>query len=90
MATQIMLDQLEGWIVRLPGCGRNGGYNRILFLLAVLIVFVPNHSMAQETLRFDRIDTRDGLSQNTVFSVLRDSRGFTWLGTQDGLVMYDG
>jgi signal transduction histidine kinase/streptogramin lyase len=40
--------------------------------------------------RFDRITTEDGLSHNTVTSILQDSRGFMWFGTEDGLNRYDG
>ena len=40
--------------------------------------------------KFRRIDTRDGLSNSQVNSVLRDSRGNVWLATQFGLCRYDG
>ena len=39
---------------------------------------------------FDRLTTEDGLSQNTVTSILQYSRGFMWFGTEDGLNKYDG
>jgi signal transduction histidine kinase/ligand-binding sensor domain-containing protein/HPt (histidine-containing phosphotransfer) domain-containing protein/ActR/RegA family two-component response regulator len=38
----------------------------------------------------EHLTTSDGLPQGTVFSTLRDSQGFVWLGTEDGLVRYDG
>ena len=41
-------------------------------------------------LKFDRISLEQGLSQSVVLSILRDSRGFMWFGTQDGLNRYDG
>ncbi|HEY4338240.1 MAG TPA: two-component regulator propeller domain-containing protein, partial [Puia sp.] len=40
--------------------------------------------------RFTSLGTRDGLSQSSVNCVFRDSYGFMWFGTQDGLNRYDG
>jgi signal transduction histidine kinase/ligand-binding sensor domain-containing protein len=54
-----------------------------------LLVTVPKISAGQH-LRFDRISSEQGLSQNTVFCILQDSRGFLWFCTQDGLNKYDG
>jgi signal transduction histidine kinase/ligand-binding sensor domain-containing protein len=41
-------------------------------------------------IRFDRITAEDGLSHDTVTSILQDRRGFMWFGTEDGLNRYDG
>ena len=38
----------------------------------------------------EHLGTGEGLPQGTVFATLQDSQGFVWLGTQDGLVRYDG
>jgi ligand-binding sensor domain-containing protein len=39
---------------------------------------------------FDRLTITQGLSQNNVYTTLRDSQGFLWFGTLDGLNRYDG
>ncbi|GHT64432.1 hybrid sensor histidine kinase/response regulator [Bacteroidia bacterium] len=46
--------------------------------------------VALETLRFEWISDRDGLSQNTVRCITQDSKGFIWLGTINGLNRYNG
>jgi signal transduction histidine kinase/ligand-binding sensor domain-containing protein/CheY-like chemotaxis protein/HPt (histidine-containing phosphotransfer) domain-containing protein len=38
----------------------------------------------------EHVTTADGLPQGTVMATLQDSQGFVWLGTEDGLVRYDG
>jgi signal transduction histidine kinase/ligand-binding sensor domain-containing protein/CheY-like chemotaxis protein/AraC-like DNA-binding protein len=39
---------------------------------------------------FERITTQDGLSENHINGLFQDSRGFLWIGTNDGLNRYDG
>jgi signal transduction histidine kinase/ligand-binding sensor domain-containing protein/CheY-like chemotaxis protein/HPt (histidine-containing phosphotransfer) domain-containing protein len=38
----------------------------------------------------EHLTTDDGLPQATVMTTLQDSQGFVWLGTEDGLVRFDG
>lgn len=59
----------------------------ILFFTLATIVWGIQHD---ETLAFKQISTQDGLSQNTVRSVIVDGRGYIWAGTLDGLNRYDG
>jgi signal transduction histidine kinase/ligand-binding sensor domain-containing protein/DNA-binding response OmpR family regulator len=40
--------------------------------------------------RFQHLGIDDGLSQNFVPCIIRDKVGFMWMGTKDGLNMYDG
>ena len=41
-------------------------------------------------IKFRRLDTRDGLSNSQVICIMRDSKGFVWIGTAYGLNRYDG
>ncbi|NQZ10669.1 MAG: hypothetical protein HRT35_26255 [Algicola sp.] len=40
--------------------------------------------------RLDRLGIEQGLSQSTVFDIIRDQQGFMWFATSDGLNRYDG
>ena len=63
---------------------------RSAYILFVMLL-VPFVAMAViPDVKFRRLDTRDGLSNSQVNSILRDSHGYVWLGTQFGLCRYDG
>ena len=50
----------------------------------------PPRRARDNDLRFESISIEQGLSQSVALSILQDSRGFMWFGTQDGLNRYDG
>ena len=39
---------------------------------------------------FKQLNVQNGLAQNIVYHFLQDSKGYIWLGTHNGLTMYDG
>jgi ligand-binding sensor domain-containing protein len=41
-------------------------------------------------MRFQHLGVDEGLSNSRTYAVLRDSRGFLWIGTDDGLNRFDG
>ncbi|MVN20461.1 hybrid sensor histidine kinase/response regulator transcription factor [Mucilaginibacter arboris] len=57
------------------------------FILVILQFILLNTSFGQ--LSFDHISVSNGLSQSTVLSILKDSRGYMWFGTRDRLNRYD-
>lgn len=40
--------------------------------------------------KFSHLSVADGLSQNSVWCILRDTQGFLWFATDDGLNKFDG
>src|SRR5450432_2301023 len=62
---------------------------RYLLLISLLFCYVFAFPQKQH-LQFEHIGTNEGLSQSNVLCILRDSRGFMWFGTRDGLNKYDG
>jgi ligand-binding sensor domain-containing protein len=67
---------------------------KVLFLRSwtlLVVTFTIAILSAQNTpLRFERLSVEEGLSQGNVNFILKDSRGFLWFATQDGLNRYDG
>jgi len=62
-----------------------GIVNRFFLILLLTICCQVNASI-----RFTSYDIEDGLSQNTVNTIVQDKYGFMWVGTQDGLNRFDG
>lgn len=47
-------------------------------------------AISSQRLKFDALTTADGLSDNSAFCIQQDHEGFIWIGTQNGLNLYDG
>jgi ligand-binding sensor domain-containing protein len=60
-----------------------------LLRLAILLV-IPWASLDAERLPVRLYSTADGLSHNTVNRIVRDSQGFLWFCTLEGLSRFDG
>ena len=59
-------------------------------LSVVLLIGISNLYAQYDNIVFERINTSNGLSNNIVISILQDSKGYLWIGTNDGLNKYDG
>lgn len=69
-------------IDRLLKCG-------VVWLALVWSLFGLEASNTQKRY-FQCYDIKNGLTQNTVLSILQDHNGFMWFGTKDGLNRFDG
>lgn len=61
------------------------------FFLPGVAQLISLYAFSQKQfLKFDHLQTNEGLSQSNVLCILQDSRGFMWFGTEDGLNKYNG
>lgn len=68
---------------------RFGFLKRSWWGLVVLSVHLASQLFAHDR-QFAHLDTRQGLSHDHVNAVLRDEKGFVWIGTESGLNRFDG
>ncbi len=63
----------------------------LTLLLCFICYQISCHAqVADEHYYFKNLSVQNGLSQNTVNTILQDKQGFMWFGTKDGLNRYDG
>lgn len=59
----------------------------ILLFYANLLLVIAGHA---QNVIFETLNSRHGLSQNSVTTILEDSEGYMWFGTRSGLNKFDG
>lgn len=59
-------------------------------VLACLFLNLNIQEVLGAEFNFKSYQVEDGLSSNTVFSLIQDSKGYIWIGTEDGLNRFDG
>lgn len=61
-----------------------------LFLLYLFLMLLGKGYAQNSTYYFKNYQVQDGLSSNTITSILQDRKGFIWIGTRNGLNRFDG
>ena len=61
----------------------------LVFIFSFMKVDI-SYANISESINFNNITIEDGLSQSTVETIFQDSRGYIWIGTNDGLNRYNG
>ena len=59
-------------------------------IIVVVVLFYSLGINAQNKLHFRNLNINNGLSDNHVYSIAKDSLGFMWFATYNGLNKYDG
>jgi len=59
-------------------------------ILKMVLIFLFVFQINGYGYTFKKYNVDNGLSENTVQSILQDNRGFLWFGTKDGLNRFDG
>jgi ligand-binding sensor domain-containing protein len=67
----------------------NNSQNLLKAFYSLFFILLVAYSHAQ-TFPITRYTSHEGLAQMQVVSTYRDSRGFLWVGTKNGLNKYDG
>ncbi|MBO7457158.1 MAG: response regulator [Paludibacteraceae bacterium] len=60
------------------------------FFLLIILPFLLLSASAKEHYVIQHYSIKDGMSQNTVMTIMQDRQGFMWFGTWDGLNRFDG
>lgn len=71
-------------------CLQNSYAMKKLCPLALLLVLAPLLTCHASSFYFHTVNVKDGLADNFVRDIIRDSQGYMWLSTINGLSRYDG
>lgn len=59
-------------------------------IISLLCYGIFHGAAARQSINFQNYSSDHGLSQLSCYALAQDSKGFIWVGTQDGLNRYDG
>ncbi len=66
-------------------------FQRAAYTLLITITSIgSNAQTSTPNYNFKHLNVQSGLPQNIVYHFLQDNRGYMWIGTHNGLSLYDG
>lgn len=63
---------------------------RKILLLLLFLALVKYSGAQSPDIKFEHIGVKEGLPEQQIQALMQDFQGYIWIGTQDGLVRYDG
>jgi len=60
------------------------------FTRIIITLLFSSFCFLNAQIKFKHLTLKDGLSQSSINTIIKDKFGFIWFGTQDGLNKYDG
>lgn len=63
---------------------------KIRYIVSFLFFFSFSFLFSRNDFQFRHFTVEDGLPSNSVRAIVQDKTGFIWIGTDEGLVRYDG
>lgn len=60
-----------------------------LYYIIILLLLVTNKITAKTDITYN-FTTKNGLTNNSIISLFQDERDFIWIGTRNGLCIYNG
>ncbi|MDX1359316.1 MAG: hypothetical protein R3232_10840, partial [Clostridia bacterium] len=56
----------------------------------ILLIVIGNSTAYSQTYQFRNYSDQEGLTGRYVYTINQDERAFIWLGTNNGLILFDG
>lgn len=66
--------------------------SKIFFYINIICCLLFSNEIASHNsaIKFEHVTTKQGLTHNRIFDIVKDSTGFMWVATLNGLNRYDG